>query len=90
MPLERLKLTVSLRRRGPVGLLVFPGQRARENSAIFCGDFYFGRSRLMSDIQVRHIQRILDDKIPAWLDHITHQRRKDLVCGDGVLNLDLQ
>ncbi len=41
------------------------------------------------NIQIRHIQSILLDELPARLHLITHQYGKDLLCADDILNLYL-
>ena len=38
------------------------------------------------NVEVRHLQRIVLDERPPWLDHVAHQRREDLVRGDRILD----
>jgi len=52
--------------------------------SVHCGE------QPVSDIQVGNLQGIGLDKLPARIHIVTHQAGKDLVCGDGVLDGDLQ
>src|SRR3546814_8642546 len=41
-------------------------------------------------VEVGDLQRIVIDKRAPRFHHIAHQRRKNLVCRDGILDSDLQ
>src|SRR5277367_4644271 len=45
---------------------------------------------LESNVQVRHLQRVLFDELASRLDRIAHQRGEDIVRGDSVFDAHLQ
>jgi hypothetical protein len=42
------------------------------------------------DVQIRHVEGVVFDKLAAWFDLVSHQNGKYLVCLDGILNSDLK
>jgi hypothetical protein len=55
-------------------------------------DYHRLRNRPSSElnIQIRHIQRILLNELPSWLDLLAHQPREQLVGVGGFIVFDLQ
>src|SRR5271166_369080 len=41
-------------------------------------------------VEVAHSQRIVFDEVAAWLDHIAHQRREDLIRRNSILDPHLE
>lgn len=100
--IQRSKLTYSLSSRGLSGRAAAvndarssSGQKGSESNQPSgrSEQSYVRRGfevRRASNIQISHIEGILLNELPAWLDHITHQLDKNIVRFVSLTNFHLE